>query len=334
MRTVLTLEEMARALAPLGLKPRSLAPLAKGTVNSNFRVETDGGAVFVRVNEGKREEDVAYEGALLWQLALHRFPTPQPLRTSAGRPWLADEGRLLTVFPWQPGEEVGEGAITAAHAGRIGELLARLHLAARAFPRHRRGIYTFERIGARVDGFRERARGLLELREVVPLLDEEIGWQRSQRAAGGELPVGTIHGDVFPDNLLWLGDRIVALLDFEQASRGRLVYDLSVALLANCWREGALVDGLAWSMVSGYQRVRALSEAEREALWVEARLAALRFTVTRITDLYLPSLEPNPPPARAGKDFRDFLARLVWLRARGADALLPIIGERPPLRAV
>ena len=44
-----------------------------------------------------------------------------------------------------------------------------------------------------------------------------------------------IHGDLFRDNVLWDGDRISAILDFEQASGGSLVYDLAVCINDWCW---------------------------------------------------------------------------------------------------
>jgi homoserine kinase type II len=296
------------------------------------------------VNEGKTEADVRYEGAFLWHLGVQRFPTPQPLRTSSGEAFaavpVAGHERLITVFPWTPGEEAQDGAIAPGHAGHLGEVLARLHLAGRGFGQRLDGIYTFERIAARVEGLRARAADLPAIvAEVLPVLDEEIAFLRAERPRGAALPVGNIHGDVFPDNVLWEGERIVAVLDFEQASRGRLAYDLAVTLLAWCWEApGRLSLPLGWALASGYQKVRPLDDEERARTWVEARTAALRFAVTRITDIFLPSLgtaggegrvEPRP-----GKDFRDYVARIQHLRAIGPEGLAPMLDERPPLRAV
>jgi hypothetical protein len=49
--------------------------------------------------------------------------------------------------------------------------------------------------------------------------------------------------------------------------------------------------------------VRPLTPADRAALPIEVRAAAARFTLTRITDVYLARVD-NPE-----KDFRAFLAR-------------------------
>ena len=66
--------------------------------------------------------------------------------------------------------------------------------------------------------------------------------------------------------------------------------------------------------VHAYQRVQPLTAADREAFVIEVRAAAARFTITRITDVYLARVY-NPD-----KDFRAFLARChAW---RG-----PILGQ-------
>jgi homoserine kinase type II len=114
----------------------------------------------------------------------------------------------------------------------------------------------------------------------------------------------------------------VALLDFEQASTGAWIYDLAVCLNAWCFA-GALSPALVRAMVGGYRGVRELEADEYALLYVEARAAAMRFTVTRITDVHLPG------SALPGKDFREFLGRLESWRSLGAEALVEMAhGDR------
>lgn len=337
-KTDLSLEEIRPILAAFDLRPFVVEPIPKGTINSNFSVTTNGGRVFLRVNECKREADVRYEGALLWHLGAHRLPTPQPLRRTSGEPfyvWTAPDGerRFITVFSWSEGAELADSAVKSRHASRVGEILARIHDGAADFKHKRPGIYTVERIIGRVEAMRERAADIADLSEAMPALEAEVEFFRGRSP---RLPEGTIHGDLFPDNMLWQNDMVSAVLDFEQASRGRYAYDLAVTLLAFCCPSGreTLDDTLAWALVAGYQRVRQLSDEELEELWVEARLAAFRFTVTRITDVYLPSLPPTSIPAPPNKDFRTYLARLNKLRDAGPTGLDAITNSRPPLKAV
>jgi homoserine kinase type II len=337
-RTGLSLEELQRLLAPFDLKPKRVRPLAVGTVNSNFRVDTDGGRLFVRVNEGKSEADVRYEAALLWHLGTRRFPTPQPLRQADGRAWQLlgahRGGKYVTAFPWVNGQTVPEERITIEHAGRIGWTLGQLHRATDGFAPKREGIYTFERIVRRIDGLRGEAgppgrppaaaeeERLPRVAGALPVLGEEVAWLREHRAPS--LPEGTIHGDLFADNVLWLGGEVQAVLDFEQASRGRFIYDLAVTLLAWCWTGDEIDPSRARALSSAYRRARPLDDEERGGFFAEARLAALRFTVTRITDVFLPGLD------RPGKDFRDYLARLLRLRELGEDTVESLLDPVGP----
>jgi homoserine kinase type II len=113
---------------------------------------------------------------------------------------------------------------------------------------------------------------------------------------------GIIHGDLFRDNVLWDGEQITAILDFEQASGGSLAYDLAVCINDWCWT-GAPRSDLAAALVRGYGQVRPLPQGDRAALPAEIRAAAARFAITRITDVYLARV------ANPDKDFRAFLAR-------------------------
>jgi Ser/Thr protein kinase RdoA (MazF antagonist) len=72
-------------------------------------------------------------------------------------------------------------------------------------------------------------------------------------------------------------------------------------------------------MLAGYQRVRPLPPADRAALPVEVRAAAARFTITRITDVYLARVM-NPE-----KDFRDFLARCNAWRSSALRGLSDLV---------
>lgn len=305
----LDLDAIAAAFALPAI--RRAAPLWAGTINSNFRVDTDAGAYFLRVNEGKREDEVAYEAALVAHLAAAGVPTPRPV--AAGDVAFARvDGRLLTLFPWVEGEHRHGRAVEATHARAVGGALARVHLAP-PFPERRDSRYGFANIFERF----QLVKQLLPRAEAA-----ELEAALTALAGRPPLPAGIIHGDLFPDNVLFSGDRLVALLDFEQASDGVFAYDLAVTLLAYCFDDD-FVAARARSLVAGYVAERPLGEEERAGLWGEARFAAVRFTVTRLTDV-----EHNPaasPELRRAKDYRRFLARLRRLDAMGNDGLRALL---------
>src|SRR5262249_45348050 len=113
-----------------GLALESIEPLpALGTVNSNFRLRASGRTWFLRLNEGKRDEDVDGEVALVDRLRAHGMPTPEIMRTQDGRAWVAAAGRPATLFPWLDGREAAPNAKEPATVALAGTALARLHRA-------------------------------------------------------------------------------------------------------------------------------------------------------------------------------------------------------------
>ena len=99
------------------------------------------------------------------------------------------------------------------------------------------------------------------------------------------LASGIIHADLFPDNVFFLGDRLSGLIDFYFACNDLYAYDVATCLNAWCFEKDHafnLTKGTA--LLAGYQSVRPLSAAEREALPILARGSALRFMLTRLYD--------------------------------------------------
>ena len=280
--------------------------IAAGTINSNFDLVTDRGHFFLRINEGKAEVDVAWESRLVAALADAGVITPAPVRARDGRPYAPLVGpgaaKWVSVFPWRDGEHFAADAITEARAATFGAALGELHRAGLAQPASwRRGsIYDHDHLVTRFERF-ARVHDP-ELADAKRILGEEL--EVAERAAmlRRRATHGIIHGDLFRDNVLWQDDRITAILDFEQASGGSLAYDVAVCINDWCWTGAPRIE-LARALIEGYQRVRPLTQSDRQALPYEIRAAAARFTITRITDVYLARLR-NPE-----KDFRAFLAR-------------------------
>jgi homoserine kinase type II len=303
---------------------RSHRTIAAGTINSNFEIVTDRGRYFLRINEGKAEADVAWESRLVLALARDGVAAPAPLLAADGRPYAPLRGpptKWVSVFPWRDGVHLAPDDVTLDRARTFGSALAELHRAGLALPASwRRGsIYDHDHLVMRYDHVSRSSDPALG--HAIELLGEELDVAADAAPIRRAATHGIIHGDLFRDNVLWQGERIAAILDFEQASGGSLAYDIAVCINDWCWTPargeaiappGANAGGaprvdLATSLVAGYQTIRALTDSDREALPFEIRAAATRFTITRITDVYLARLA-NPE-----KDFRAFLARVeAW----------------------
>ena len=339
---VLTLIDAADAsalCAAFGLPaPLGIEGIAGGSVNSNFALRlavavTDAGdgagalrggqgaaagKVFCRLYEEQDLVGAEREAAMLGRLAAAGVPTPAPLRAltaaAATRPTFIRvvRGKPAALFPWRPGVIRCQASVTADDAGRVGQALARVHEAGRS-ERAEPGRFGLPQLLSRLDGIEQG--GDPRFAPLAPTLRAHL--ERVQAARDAGLPQGLIHGDLFRDNVLWVGGELSALLDFESACLGSYAYDLAVTVLAWCFGDD-LDPRLASALCAGYQRVRPLTHAERQGLHAEACFAALRFTVTRITDYALRAGAAGP---RVVKDWSRFMKRFDKLQALGSGAL-------------
>jgi len=253
---------------------------------------------------------------MLERLAEAGVPTPPPLRRVDGSLVSVVRGKPAAVFPWRQGSMRCQVAVTAGDTRCVGRALAQVHLAGQGEPAQE-GRFRLGDLLGRV----ERIAADPSFAPTAPDLRDALG--RVSRARDPSLPSGLTHGDLFRDNVLWGADgEIAALLDFESACLGPYAYDLMVTVLSWCFGD-ELDATLASAMRQGYESVRPLGDAEKRGLWAEASFAALRFTVTRITDYAMRSGAHGP---RVVKDWRRFMKRFDRLQALGAEGLLALLG--------
>ena len=291
----------------------AVVPVPAGTVNSNYFLETDRGRVFVRLYEQQDVDGVAYEWTLLDHLMQRGVPVPPRVRGPEPGA-LRVGGKPVAVFEVVEGKDVCQKLVTEPRLEQVGLALARASRAGEDFPVRREGRFTFSDIVRLLDT--ASAAGRPELRADLARL---YALHAELIASAPDLPRGVVHGDLFRDNVLWQGEQLVALLDWESASDGVVIYDLAVTLLA--WCCGDTLDWqLARALVRGYQRERPVGEVEWQGLHWALRVACLRFASTRLIDVYLKGTYPA-----AYKSYARFLRRLDAVEAHTPSALAALL---------
>jgi homoserine kinase type II len=166
------------------------------------------------------------------------------------------------------------------HCAAIGEALARMHLALDGFDLTRANALS-------VAGWETLIAPRLAQAEFLrPGLARliEADMEAVRNAWPTALPRGVIHADLFPDNALFVGDRLSGVIDFYFACTDFLAYDLAVCLNAWCFAGQDYDVGRGAAMIAAYDTLRPLTDPERDALPTLCRGAALRFFATRLTD--------------------------------------------------
>ena len=257
----------------------SMKGIAEGVENSNFLLRTEAGSFILTLYEKRvAEGDLPFFIGLMEHLSARGLTCPKPIKTRAGGALGRLAGRPCAMVTFLDGLAVRRP--TELHCAATGAALAGLHSCGADFPMTRHNALS---LGAWSALF-ERAKP--QAAQVAPGLTELIEAELSFLSTcwPTNLPSGVIHADLFPDNVLFLGDR-AGLIDFYFACTDAYAYDLVICLNAWCFEpDGSYNITKGGGMIAAYQAQRRLSEEEVAALPVLARGAALRFALTRLVD--------------------------------------------------
>ena len=262
-------------------EPTSFSGITQGVENSNYRLTTTAGNFILTLYEKRVERsDLPFFIGLMGHMADRGITCPKPVADKKGAILQEVSHRAAAIVTFLDGTWSNAPSSTRCFAA--GEVLGQMHLAGADFK--------LERANA------------LNVANLAPLLEssdkgEADGispglWSEAEVRLGGiladwpeSLPRGVIHADLFPDNALFIGDKVTGVIDFYFACNDLLAYDLAIMLNAWCFEpDGSFNITKARQLVAGYQESRPLAPAEVEAVPLLCRGAAMRFFLTRLYD--------------------------------------------------
>ena len=249
--------------------------------DQNFRLQGRGGAQYVLKIANSREalEVLDLQNRALEHLALHEtgLTWPRVVPTRSGNaivpvPSAENAAFFVRLFSWVDGVCLAEVRPHRPELLRsLGHGLARMDLALAAFDHyaaHRRHYWDLHQApmaSAHLKLLDEHQRGI-----VAPFFE---AWKRIDWNA---LPATVIHGDANDYNVLAdeTGARVTSVLDFGDMVHTATVCDLAIALAYVVLDKQDPIAAAA-EVVSAYQEIRPLANAELEALYplTAARLA-------------------------------------------------------------
>jgi homoserine kinase type II len=254
--------------------------IAEGVENSNYLLHTTGGNFILTLYEKRvKRDDLPFFIGLMEHLAGKGIACPTPIRARNGEALGELCGRPAAIISFLDG--MWPRRPTARHCQLLGEALARFHLAGADFALRRPNDLSLAGWPRLADACATRAD------EVSPGLGEELARELAflQSHWPESLAIGTIHADLFPDNVFFLGDRLSGIIDFYFACTDFYAYDIAVCLNAWCFEPNLAFNATkARGLIANYARVRPIPPEETEALPLLARGSALRFLLTRLYD--------------------------------------------------
>lgn len=280
-----------------------------GNVNETAFIQTSRGHFVVRRNQQRLNDAThRYRHNLINRLNERGFPAPMLIPTRDGATLLRLDGRLYEVQAYIDGKDYDPDR--PQQLVSIGTTLAAYHAAVQGFalpPDQAQPRYSSRSIMA----LTER---LIEC-DVMGDLSASLAWYDARAAqlraalpsaSYVRLPHCVIHGDMHSGNLRFVGDRVVALLDYDQVAWDARIVDLADALVSFAttrdstnqlmWGtfSGPLDETRAARLITGYTSVSPLTPAEIaalptlvELLWLQGELARVASTLEGSPDYHL-----------------------------------------------
>lgn len=291
--------ELERVLSryPLGKLQGAQRP-EHGFVNDNWIVDTTCGRFFLKHRHPTLSDPafVRAQHALTIWLRSAGFPAPELKRTLRGKTLCVLENECYEIQEYVAGTIYDHDR--TAHLEEAASTLARYHSAVSGFAPaelcRSSELYTPRQIS-------ENARHLAriwqatdaELADLVAGIEAQVEDLAARFEGHGTLPGVVIHGDYYADNLLFDGDRIVGVVDYDKARWQARIVELAEALIYFASpRPGELLH-LAYSgypewnllhrFLHAYGQISALVDAEAKAvadymqcIWLQMSLWRLR----------------------------------------------------------
>ena len=256
--------------------------ISEGIENTNYFVDTEHGQFVLTLFEWLDESELPYFLKLMSHVASAGLPCPRPIADHQGKflhQLLAKPAALITRLK---GHTIQEPSVEQCR--QVGDLLAQMHLVMRDFhyPReNNRDTDWFRAQGARLQP-------KLSATDQA-LLYSEISYQEQRKQMLESLPGGTIHADLFKDNVLFDGNQLSGVIDFYYACRECWLYDVAVTINDWCRLNDQTICLQRYrALLSAYHARRPYQANEHDAWQDVLRRASLRFWLSRLGGKFFP----------------------------------------------
>ena len=258
----------------------SFAGIAEGVENSNYLLRTDAENYILTLYEKRvNEAELPYFIGLMQHLSAAGLQCPVPITDKDGDILQQLSGRPAAMVSFLNG--TSKRFPNPKQCFALGQTLAQFHLLSADFEMTRKNGLGPDDWTALLGSIDTPPEGMPEnlLASAADKLSAIVAqWPEN-------LPSGAIHADLFPNNVLFVGDELTGVIDFYFACHDLYAYDLAVCLNSWCFdSDGSFNITKSTALIKGYQTGRPLEADEIDSLAILCSGAAMRFFLTRLYD--------------------------------------------------
>lgn len=186
------------------------------------------------------------------------FPAAYPVPDKTGKMLLIMDDLPVSIYDFVEGKTPELNSETVTEAATT---LALLHTVDTVTLPQKQNTIRPEEVSRLVERFPVAPNPLPDIFHLFTRL-----WKQLEPFLHHKLPTGLIHGDVFPDNTLFEGNKLKAIIDFEQFCIDQLLFDVAMCINGFCFTNNRLNPSLLEAFLSAYNQKRPMESIEKELL--------------------------------------------------------------------
>ncbi|MDB4846572.1 homoserine kinase [Candidatus Pelagibacter sp.] len=259
--------------------------IKNGIENTNYLLKTKYQKYILTIFEKRvQKKDLPFFMKLMDELNKNSINCPKPLKNIKGKYLTIVKNKPACIVTFLDGKD--KKKLNNKNCYDLGKNIGRLHKVSNNIKLYRKNSMSINNLDKLLKSIKFKSKNIVpNLKSILKMNLKEIKkkWPRN-------LPEGIIHGDLFIDNIFFKKNKFAGFIDFYFSCNDYSMYEIAICINALCFDKKKnkffLNNEKVKNLIKGYQKVRKISQREKNALNLLCRAAALRYLLTRIYDYF------------------------------------------------
>lgn len=276
-----------------------------GAVQTNILLETTKGKFALRYYEHRSVKYVLFEVNILNYFNKHNYPCAIPIRNIHGELIGKYKSKPYAIFEFVEGKHIKKP--NKEQYKELVKFLAKLHQISKRYkPKYWEGReshdekYCWETSKIEAKRFQSKSKG-----------KERLEWLRRELDKlkfPNSIPKGVCHCDYDVSNLKFKGNKLIGVLDFDDACYTHIIFDVATLVYYWCWmREEKFDFQKARYLLKNYIKYRKMSKVEQKHLYDSLKMVIFTYMAWLFYD------------GENKNYFRKAKGRIGWLNSIGRE---------------
>jgi len=259
--------------------------IKNGIENTNYLLKTKYQKYILTIFEKRvQKKDLPFFMKLMDELNKNSINCPKPLKNIKDKYLTIVKNKPACIVTFLDGKD--KKNLNNKNCYDLGKNIGRLHKVSNNIKLYRKNSMSINNLDKLLKSIKFKSKNIVpNLKSILKMNLKEIKkkWPRN-------LPEGIIHGDLFIDNIFFKKNKFAGFIDFYFSCNDYSMYEIAICINALCLTKKKnkffLNNEKVKNLIKGYQKVRKISQREKNALNLLCRAAALRYLLTRIYDYF------------------------------------------------